>query len=135
MEYSCVQLTDLPDEILLNIFKKVDNVSLLYSLYGVDKRLNQILNDPIFTSHLDLLTRWSDDDINVLPNSILERFLLQILPEIHDKVKWLNLESSSMGGFLLKNDYPNLNGLGFYNLERVKAENLFSGKIFYFDYY
>ncbi|CAF3338369.1 unnamed protein product [Rotaria sp. Silwood1] len=135
MEYPRLQLTDLPDEILLIIFKKVDNVALLYSLFGVNKRLNKILHDPIFTSHLNLLNCCSNDFIYGPSYPILNRFCLQILPKIHHKVKWLNLESSSMARFLHCTNYPNLNGLGLYNLEIEKAKHLFISKIFYFNSY
>ncbi len=45
IESSCV---DLPDEILLIIFKKLNNVSLLYSLLSINKRLDKVLQDNIF---------------------------------------------------------------------------------------
>jgi hypothetical protein len=38
MEYSRIQLNDLPDEILMIIFKKLANADVLYSLSGVNKR-------------------------------------------------------------------------------------------------
>ncbi|CAF4381930.1 unnamed protein product, partial [Rotaria sp. Silwood2] len=41
---------------------------------------------------------------------MLDRFCLQILPEIHYKIKWLDLESSSMERILLATNYPNLYG-------------------------
>jgi hypothetical protein len=40
MKRSLVQLNDLPDEILMIILKKLDNDQVLYSLIGVNKRLN-----------------------------------------------------------------------------------------------
>jgi hypothetical protein len=61
MEHSSVQLIDLPDELLMIIFKKLDNMNLLYSLVGVNMRLNQIISDRVFTGYLILL-RWSSDD-------------------------------------------------------------------------
>lgn len=134
MEYSHIHLNDLPDEILLIIFKKINNVVLLYSLFNINKRLNKILYDPIFTNDLSLLIQLSDDSISALRYSILNRYCLEILPKIHDKVKWFNLESSSMARILLSTDYPNLYGLGLYNLHKQKAKQLFSGKIFFLFY-
>ncbi|CAF4706171.1 unnamed protein product, partial [Rotaria sp. Silwood2] len=63
------------------------------------------------------------------PDPILDRFCLQILPEIHHKIKWLNLESSSIERILVTN-YPNLYGLGLYDVEIETALSLFMGKIF-----
>jgi len=50
MKYSCVQLLNFPDEILMIIFKKLDNIEVLYSLMNINMRLNQILSDPVFTT-------------------------------------------------------------------------------------
>ena len=80
MEYSSVQLTDLPDEILIIIFKQLDNVEALYSLINVNKRLNKILHDPIFTSSLTLMDHSVDGRICSLSYSMFNRFCLQILP-------------------------------------------------------
>ena len=117
MEHSSVELNDLPDEILMIILKKLSNVEVLYSLIGVNKRLNTIVHDSIFTNCLTLMRCFSDDSIYPLPDPILDRFCLQILPEIHHKIKWLNLESSSMKRILLATNYPNLYGLGLYDID------------------
>jgi hypothetical protein len=143
MENSSVELNDLPDEILLMIFKKVYNIILLYSLSGVNIRLNKILHDSIFTNRLTLVnfvpTRlifeiYSPIDLAYsLSDSILDRFCSHILPKIHEKVKWLDLESSSMERILLSTNYPNLCGIGLYNIRLESAVDLFSGKIFHWD--
>jgi hypothetical protein len=132
MQYSYIQLNDLPDEILIYILKKLDNAEVLYSLIGVDKRLSAIAYDSIFTSTLTLMTHPTSRLFNRLPDPILDRFCVQILPKIHHKIRRLNLESSSMERILLSTNYPNLCGLGLYDLDVETAKNLFTGKIFYF---
>ena len=132
MENSFIQLTDLPDEILMNILKQISHVDVLYSLIGVNKRLNNIAHDRIFTSYLNLMISCSHGNIYPLPNPILDRFCFQILPEIHDNIQWLNLESSSMERILLSTNYPNLYRLDLYDLDIEKAKDFFTGKIFYF---
>ncbi|CAF1351344.1 unnamed protein product [Rotaria sordida] len=122
MEHSSVELNDLPDEILMIILKKLCNVEVLYSLKGVNKRLNAVAHDSIFTNRLTLMRRVSDHCTNPLPDAILDRFCLQILPEIHHKIKWLNLESSSMERILHATNYPNLYGLGLYDIINVYDE-------------
>jgi hypothetical protein len=129
MAHSLVQLNDLPDEILMIIFKNLDNDEILYSLIGVNKRLNTFVHDSAFTSHLTLMRRFSNNSIDPLSDTILDRFFLQILPSIHHKIQWLDVESSSMERILSTN-YPNLYGLGLYNLEIEKAKYLFTSKIF-----
>ncbi|CAF4739499.1 unnamed protein product, partial [Rotaria sp. Silwood2] len=59
----------------------------------------------------------------------LDRFCLQILPSIRHKIKWVNLESSSMKRILHATNYPNLYGLGLYDIEIETALSLI-GRIF-----
>ncbi len=132
MERSLVELNDLPDEILLTIFKKLDNISLLNSLMRVNRRLNTIVCDSIFTSHLTLMKKQlSDDSVHSLSDSILDRFCSQILPEIHCQIKWLDLEASSMERIFLAADYPNLCGLGLFDISIETAVSLSIGKRFH----
>jgi hypothetical protein len=127
-ESTCVQLNDLPDEILLIIFKKLNNISLLYSLLGINKRLDKILHDNIFTNTLTLFEYFSFDYISSLPNPIMDRFCSAILPSIEYKIKWFNLDASSMERILLSGNYSNLSGLGIYNITEENALYLFRGK-------
>ncbi|CAF3269139.1 unnamed protein product [Rotaria sp. Silwood2] len=137
---SSVQLTDLPDEILMMIFKKFDNITLLYSLSDVNIRLNKIVYGFIFTNRLTLLifvpirliklTSLSIYYVYSLPRLILDRYCLHILPKIHENVTWLDLESSSMERILLATNYPNLSGIALYNIQLECAIHIFSGKIF-----
>ncbi|CAF1019718.1 unnamed protein product [Rotaria sordida] len=130
MEYSCIGLSDLPAEILMIIFKKLNNLDVLYSLQGVNQRLNHIIYDPIFTSRLTFVKRLLHNFIDVFHcNMVLNRFCLQILPEIHDKIKWLDLESSSMKYILHAAHYPNLHTLGLYNINQESARYLFTDEI------
>ncbi|CAF1414465.1 unnamed protein product [Rotaria sordida] len=133
MTYSCVQLNDLSDEILLIILKKLNNVEVLSSLFNVNKRLNRIVHDSIFTSDLTLLKYLSDDSTYSLPDPLLDRFCSEILPSIDHKIKWLTLESLSMKRVLLSTNYPNLNGLGIYNIKMKAALSLFTDEITFTD--
>ncbi|CAF1433319.1 unnamed protein product, partial [Rotaria sordida] len=126
MKYSFIELNDLPNEILMIILKKLHNVEILYSLIDVNKRLNTIVHDPIFTSYLTLMTSSSNCLFDRLTDAILDRFCLQILPKIHHKIEFFNLESSSMERILLLTNYPNLYGLGLYNLASETARDLFT---------
>ena len=130
MEHSYIQLDDLPDEILLLIFKELLNIEVLYSLIDVNDRLNRIAHDPMFTNHLSLMKYSSNVSIHPLSESMLNRFCLKILPEIYQKIQWLNLESSSMERIFLTRNYPNLTGLGLYHISIEKALSFFHGKIF-----
>jgi hypothetical protein len=67
MKCAYIRLGDLPDSILLIIFKKLSNAELLYSLIGINKRLHKIVYDSIFTSGVTLTRYLSDDFIYPLP--------------------------------------------------------------------
>jgi hypothetical protein len=134
MEDFSIKINDLPDEILMIILRKLYQFEVLYSLIGVNKRLNRIAHDSIFTNNLILFQRFSNDSIDPLPQSILDRFLKEILPSIHHRIKWLHLESASMENILGTN-YPSLYGLGLYGIDIEQAVSLFTGKLFYFDYF
>ncbi|CAF4101490.1 unnamed protein product, partial [Rotaria sordida] len=124
---SSIGLNDLPDEILMIIFKKLNNLDILYSFHSVNQRLNEIIKDPIFTSRLTFVKWSSDNFIDLLScNTILNRFCLQILPEIHNKIKWLDLESSSMKHVLRVAHYPNLDSLALYNIDEESIRCLFT---------
>ncbi|CAF1052524.1 unnamed protein product [Rotaria sordida] len=137
METLILRINDLPDEILMIIFKNMYNTEVLYSLLDVDKGLNRIVCDSAFTYCLNLLrsvpTRLIVSEslsryfIYPLLDSIVNRFCLQILPQINNKIKWLNLESSSIKRILCATNYPALYGFGLYNIETNEAINLFSG--------
>ncbi|CAF0795699.1 unnamed protein product [Rotaria sordida] len=126
MEHLLVELNTLPDEILMIILKKLLKVEVLYSLIGVNKRLNKIVRDSIFTNRLTLMIYSSDDFIYPLSDPMLDRFCLKILPEIHHQIKWLNLESSSMKRIVRATNYPNLYGFGLFNLNVETTLSLFT---------
>ncbi|CAM4929095.1 unnamed protein product [Rotaria socialis] len=129
MENSFIQLNDLPDEILLTILKKLPNTDVLYSLIGVNKRLDTIVKDSIFTRYLTLMTPCND--LSRITEPILNRFCVQILSEIRHKILWLNLELSSMDRILLSTNYPNLLGLALHKLIPEKASELFTDESYF----
>jgi len=107
MHRSNVHLLDLPNEILLIIFKKLDNIDVLYSLSGINnERLDILAQEKIFTNILNFTSILSDDIF-----SILDRFCFNILPRVHHDVKYLILDSTYMERILLAADYPYLSEL------------------------
>lgn len=131
MEKFCIQLNDLPDEILIIILKKLANMEVLYSLLNVNRRLDNIAHDSVLTNYLTLLLSTSDGFVYSLHDSILDRFCLHILPKIHEKIKWLYLESLSMERILRATNYPNLYGISIYNIQAEAVIDLITGKIFF----
>ena len=100
MNDSTAELTKLPDELLLIILKKLDNIDTLCSLMGVNRHFDQIIRDPCFTSNIDMIKAHDETLIN--------RFFSNILPEIYHRIRSLKVLSTSMERLLLASDYPNL---------------------------
>jgi hypothetical protein len=67
--------------------------------------------------------------------SVLDRFWLQILPEIHNTIQWLDLESLYIEPILFAASYPNLFGLGLYHIDEKTATRIFNGMIFDFSFF
>lgn len=132
MERSIIELVDLPDELLLIIFKKLNNVELLYSIMNTNSRLHRIALDSKFTKNLILFKRSSLGDIIPLIGSVLDRLCLVILPQIQNLIRSLQLESSSIERTLLTGDYSNLYELGLHNIDKNTADRFFTGKILRF---
>jgi hypothetical protein len=130
MSKSSVGLNDLPDEILIYIFQKLNNVDVLYSLQNVNQRLNQIIHDSIFITRLAFVQWLPHKYINLISSQMmLNRFCSEILPDIHQNIKSLDLGSSSMKDVLCAGNYPNLNSLGLWNINEESVRSLFTGKI------
>ncbi|CAF4921626.1 unnamed protein product [Rotaria magnacalcarata] len=130
MKDFCAQLMNLPDEILLMIFKKADRVEILNSMVGINKRIDQILCDPTITGRLTLMRSSASGHIHPLDNVILDRFCCQTLPQIHHHIQWLNLESLTMERILRAAEYPNLCGLGLHRIDYKAMRRLFDSKSF-----
>jgi hypothetical protein len=119
MDYSPVQLNDLSDELLLCILNQLNNMDALYSLVGVNQRLDRIVRDVIYTRDVDLMVEPAA--------SALDRFCFDILPRIHHNVECLVLDSSTIERVLLAGSYPRLRKLTLVNLDRAVASRLFTG--------
>ncbi|CAF1395599.1 unnamed protein product, partial [Rotaria sordida] len=128
MKQSLVELNDLPDEILIMILRNLPTYEAIYTFIGLNKRFNRLVHDSTFTNRLTLMTYKWEHFIGALPDRMLDQFCIQILPKVHHKIQWLELESSSMNRVLLATDYPNLYGLSLYNLNTKQAKQLFSGR-------
>jgi hypothetical protein len=128
MNQSNITLLDLPNEILLIILKKLNNMDVLYSLLNVDnQRLDMIVREEAFTKSLNFVSTTKTDDVLSIADSILNRFCINILPKIDYNIKSLILESGSMERILLAADYPNLTELKLYNVNDNVLSRYFTG--------
>ncbi|CAF3124941.1 unnamed protein product [Rotaria sp. Silwood2] len=86
----------------------------------------------MFTNNLTLYWYESNDSIDRLTNSILDRFCWEILPKIDHKIKWLTLDSLLIKRVVRSGNYPNLYGLSIYNIDMETVSDLFIGERFLF---
>jgi hypothetical protein len=129
MNRSSVHLLDLPNEMLFNILKKLDNVDVLYSLLGINNdRLDSIAREETFSNILNFVSTVHNI---IISDSILDRFCDYILPQIYYNVKCLIVESASMERILLATHYPNLTQLKLFNFQRDSSLRYFTGKQMY----
>jgi len=129
MDNFTVSMMDLPDEILLMIWNKLNKIDILYSFVGVNKRLDKLVCDIVYTRSVQLIKTNSNDDNYSLPNPILDRFCSHILPRIHNYIECLTLESFSIERILYVGNYPKLWKLTLINFEQEFAWNYFTGRI------
>ncbi len=94
-----VELLDLPDEILLMILKNLHSVQIMYSLEGVNKRLDAMAVS-ISNSKIIHLAKCLYDDVSSIYDLILDR--------ICDNIEVVSLDASIMERVLLAYKYPNL---------------------------
>jgi hypothetical protein len=129
MNYRQMKLLDLPNEILLLILKKLNNINVLYSMFGVnDQQLDILLSANTFTNTLNFVLTTTNDDITSLPDGIVNRLCKNVLPKIDQTIKYLILDSLSMKIILQAANYPNLTQLKLFNFNDKIVEEYFKGK-------
>jgi hypothetical protein len=137
MNRSNVSMMDLPDEMILTIWNKLNKLDVLYSFLGVNKRFNKLVHDIVYTRSIELIKSNSKNNNCSLTGPILDRFCLHILPRIHELVECLTLESISMERILSAGVYPRLRKLTLVRVEHEFVSQHFTSMkvclMFHFD--
>ncbi|CAF1600522.1 unnamed protein product [Rotaria magnacalcarata] len=111
MNRSNVHLLDLPNEILLIVLRKLNNIDVLYSLLDINNGpLDILAQEKMFTNILNFV---HTDDI-----SLIDRFFTNILPKINHNIKCFILEPVLLKRILLATVYPNLTEFKLFNFEQ-----------------
>lgn len=121
-----ITLLDLPDEILLMILKKLDNIDVLYSFLGVNMKLDRFARSMIFTKSLNFTKESCNED----NSSKFNRFCINILPQIEQNVQSITLDASLLERVLYIIDYPQLRKITLTNLRLELASRLMNGMFF-----
>ena len=127
MKNSVVSIVDLPDEILLIILKTLDPIDALYSLVGVNEKFNKVACDIHFTRSLNLMIKSSNDENNIITDTMIDRFLMEILPRIHQNIECLAIEGGLLKCALSAGNYPNLHRLQLVNVQLKMVSDMFAG--------
>ncbi|CAF3439647.1 unnamed protein product [Rotaria socialis] len=128
MNNSVIRIVDIPEEMLLAIFRKLNNIDILYSLVGVNQKLDKVACDINFTRTIDLTMSSSDEAEYSGTNTILDRFCMHILPRIYQNIEYLIIQGCFSQRVLHASIYPNLRKLTLINLELKMASRMFNGK-------
>ncbi|CAM4981717.1 unnamed protein product [Rotaria socialis] len=126
MNNSIVRIVDLPDEILVTIFKKLHHFDVLYSLVGVNKKLDNVACDVTFTRSIDLATISLDKADDSRINAILDRFCIEILPRIQKRMECLTIQACFLQRVYHASDYVNLRSITISTLLKLKCFSLYA---------
>ena len=108
-----MNIIDLPDEILLFIFNKLNHVDILYSLVDVHQRFNRLVLNSLRIHNLDFTANSFLIHKSDKFDQYMNRICQSILPRIHHQVNKLTLKHMSMQHLLHTSNFnfPQLHSL------------------------
>jgi hypothetical protein len=112
-----LNILDLPNEIFLQIFHRLNTVDVFYSFVGICERLDQLILDPFYITKLILTTKSFSNNILSVKTQIIDKICKNIIPQIHHHVTELIVEQHSMENILHAANYPQLNSLSLIDFE------------------
>lgn len=123
-----LNILDLPNEILLIIFNKLNMIDTLYLLVDVNRRFNQLIFNYLYFYKLDMTFKTSFKSISLAMNDqILDRICKKVLPRIHHQVTELIIEQRSIQHILHTVTYPQVYSLSLIEFEEEVLLNYLSG--------
>jgi hypothetical protein len=125
-------MLDLPNEILLIIFNKLNMVHVFYSLVNVCERFDQLVFDPLYIRNVDMTSMTMKsffDRLYSVDDQVLDRICENILPRIHHQLNELIIEQHSIQRVLHTLNYPQLYSLTLMNFEAKILSKYLIGKL------
>jgi hypothetical protein len=125
-----LNILDLPNEILFIIFNKLNMVDILYSLVGINERLDRLIFDPLYIRNLDMtimITKSYFDYTFSIDNHVLDEICEKILPRIHHQVNKLSVQPHSMERVLRSFNYPQLYSLSLLDFPEKMLSQYLTG--------
>jgi hypothetical protein len=127
-----LNILDLPDEILLIIFNKLNSIDALYSLVDVNERFDRLVLNSLHIHNLDttnMVIKSYYDRTFSIENNVLSRICEKILPRINHQLNALTTEQNSVKHMLTVN-YPQLNSLSLVNFQKEILFQYLTGALF-----
>lgn len=128
-----LNILDLPDEILLIIFNKLNTIDALYSLVDINERFNRLILSSLHIRSLDTTSMVIKSYYNrtfSIDNNVLSKICKEILPRIHHQLNELIIEQNSVKDILLTTNYPQLESLSLVNFKKEKLFQYLTGRLF-----
>jgi hypothetical protein len=126
-------ILDLPDEILLIIFKEMSTIDVLHSFGNVNQRFNRLIADSVYTRHLEMTTlrniKSEYDQIASIDPQILCEICMKIIPKIHHQVHQLTVQEDSIEQILHAASYSQLYSLSFINFHEEILYQYLKGRV------
>ncbi|CAF1111668.1 unnamed protein product [Adineta ricciae] len=113
-----INIFDLPHEMLIAIFNKLNKIDVFYSIINVNQYMDQVILDPLFIRDLNFTRELMPNNTCSIENHILDKICERILPKINDKVNKLTLEPISIERILSNLEYPKLDCLSLVNFQQ-----------------
>jgi hypothetical protein len=136
-EINNLNILDLPNEILLIIFSKLNTINVLYSLVDVNERFDELVLDSLHIRNLDtvsMIIKSNFDRTISIDNRVLSRICSKILPRIHHQLNELTVEQHSMKRILVTVTYPQLYSLSLVNFQEEILFQYLTGTLLNFVY-
>jgi hypothetical protein len=127
-----LNILDLPDEILLIIFNKLNTIDVLYSLVDVNERFDRLVFNSLDIRNLDttnMVMKSYYDRTFSIDNNVLSRISEKILPRIHHQLNELIVEQNSMKHIFLTDTYPQLDSLSFVDFDNEILFQYLTGRL------
>jgi hypothetical protein len=128
-----INILDLPDEMLLTIFNKLNMIDVFYSLVYVNKRFNRLTLDPFYIHDLDLTVKHSlvehDSSLDALK---IDTICKKILSKIAHHIFKVTIPSYLIE-CIINFDYPQLESLSLVSFEEQKFLEYLRGNVHFND--
>ncbi|CAF3948088.1 unnamed protein product [Rotaria sordida] len=116
-----LNILNLPDELLLIIFNKLNTIDTFYSLVNVNKRFDRLVLNSLHIRNLDttrMVIKSYYDRTFSIDNNVLSKICEKILPRIHHQLNELIVEQNSLKNILFTVNYPQLDSLSLVNFQK-----------------